>query len=187
MPNLCEDFFRNPTGHLLTIRCYPWSIGGRVTLLGDAAHAIVPFFGQGMNCAFEDVTVLNQCIDQIGLEKGWEPIFQQYQIQRKANADAIADMALENYIEMRSGVSDQNYLFRKSVATLLGQHFPDRFLTRYELVSFTNVPYVEARRRGEINDKIIDELIRDLPDRDLTKLNLTRAKELIDKYYPISL
>lgn len=184
MPTLCDDFFRNPTGHLLTVRCFPWSVGGRVALLGDAAHAIVPFFGQGMNCAFEDVTVLNECIEQIGLNNGWELIFKRYQSLRKPNAEAIADMALENYIEMRSGVSDENYLFRKSIATVLGKNFPERFLTRYELVSFTTVPYVEAKQRGEINDKIIDELIKELPDRDVNKLNLTLAKSLLDKYYP---
>jgi kynurenine 3-monooxygenase len=184
MPTLCEDFFRNPTGYLLTVRCFPWSVGGRLCLLGDAAHAIVPFFGQGMNCAFEDVTVLDECIGRIGLHDGWEPIFHEYEQLRKPNTEAIADMALENYIEMRSGVSDANYLFRKSVAHLLGQHFPERFLTRYELVSFTTVPYAEAKRRGEVNDKIIDELISELSDRDISKVNLVHAKALLDQYYP---
>ena len=159
MPTLLEDYFHNPTGSLVTIRCAPWILGDRIALLGDAAHAIVPFFGQGMNAAFEDCTALSDCIDQYAPD--WGQVFQQYQQQRKANSDAIATMALENYIEMRDKVADEEFLFRKAVEHHLEAHL-DSYRSRYELVSFTRVPYAEALRRGQENQRILRELTRGL-------------------------
>jgi kynurenine 3-monooxygenase len=182
MPALAEDFFANPTGNLLTVKCYPWSVEGKLTLLGDACHAVVPFFGQGMNCAFEDVRVLSEIIDEHGVGQ-WREIFAQYQASRKPNADAIADMALQNYIEMRDKVADKTFLFHKKVEALLGKSFPDTYRTRYELVSFTNEPYTEAVRRGEINQKIIDQLTAHIADYDTAKVDLDLAKKLIDEHY----
>ncbi|RMG58142.1 MAG: FAD-dependent monooxygenase [Bacteroidetes bacterium] len=159
MPTLLEDYFHNPTGSLVTIRCAPWILGDRIALLGDAAHAIVPFFGQGMNAAFEDCATMSACIDQYAPD--WGQVFEQYQQQRKENSDAIATMALENYIEMRDKVADEEFLFRKAVEHHLEAHL-DSYRSRYELVSFTRVPYAEALRRGQQNQAILAELTRGL-------------------------
>jgi len=153
IPNLVDDFFHNPTGHLLTVKCFPWS-EGNCLLMGDAAHAMVPFFGQGLNCAMQDVTVLFDTIEELGIDSGWKKIFDKYQTTRKPDSDDIADMAVENYFEMRSKVADDMYVFRKKIMTLLGNRFPERFATRYEMVTFSTMPYSEARRRGAISEEI---------------------------------
>lgn len=156
MPTLLEDFFSNPTGSLVTIKCEPWSVADKALLLGDAAHAIVPFFGQGMNCAFEDCTVLNECLEKFGND--WEKIFREFEMRRKVNSDAIADMALENFIEMRDKVADPKFLFRKQVELALEERFPDRFIPRYSMVSFHRIPYSEAQSRGRIQDDILSQI-----------------------------
>ncbi len=155
MPTLEEDFFDNPTGSLVTVRCFPWAIGEKVALLGDAAHAIVPFFGQGMNAAFEDCSILSECID--GADGDWEKAFSAYQISRKVNADAIAQMALENYIEMRDKVADDRFVFHKQVEHML-ERSHSTYKSRYEMVSFTRIPYAEAYRRGELNQQILERI-----------------------------
>ncbi len=156
MPTLLEDFFANPTGSLVTIKCEPWSVADKALLLGDAAHAIVPFFGQGMNCAFEDCSVLNECLEKFGSD--WEKIFREFESLRKVNTDAIADMALENFIEMRDKVADPKFLFRKQVELALEERFPDRFIPRYSMVSFHLLPYSVAQARGRIQDDILTKL-----------------------------
>ena len=156
MPTLEETFFANPTGSLATVRCRPWHAGGTVALLGDASHAIVPFFGQGMNCAFEDCTVLSECINRHGTD--WDKVYRAYDELRKPNADAIADLALENFIEMRDKVADAHFLLTKAVGLALEQRFPDRFVPKYSMVSFHRVPYAVAQRRGRIQDDILDLL-----------------------------
>lgn len=156
MPTLLDDYFTNPVGSLLTVKCWPWFMEDRACLLGDAAHAIVPFFGQGMNCAFEDCSVLDDCI---GRQEGdWKSIFADYAVRRKANADAIADLALENFIEMRDRVADERYLLKKKIEKQLADRFPDRFVPKYEMVSFHRIPYAEAMDRGRIQESILDEL-----------------------------
>ncbi|MEZ4826315.1 MAG: NAD(P)/FAD-dependent oxidoreductase [Bacteroidia bacterium] len=176
MPDLLEDFFRNPTSSLVTIRCFPWVWKDKVALIGDAAHAIVPFFGQGMNAAFEDCTVMNECIDRYGSD--WEEVFAVYQRERKDNADAIAKMALENFVEMRDTVADDRFLFLKKVEHLLGQHFVP-YYSRYELVSFSRVPYADAYRRGQINQEILEILTRDLTNID--EIDYKLAETLINE------
>jgi kynurenine 3-monooxygenase len=156
MPTLLEDFFANPTGSLVTIKCDPWSVENKALLLGDAAHAIVPFFGQGMNCAFEDCTVLNECLEKF--DDDWEKIFREFETLRKVNTDAIADMALENFIEMRDKVADPKFLFRKQVELALEERFPGRFIPRYSMVSFHRIPYSAAQSRGRIQDEILTKL-----------------------------
>jgi len=166
---------------LVTVRCYPWSIDSKCCLFGDAGHAIVPFFGQGMNAAFEDCNVFNQLLDEMG--NNWTEVFEKFQSIRKPNTDAIADMALENFIEMRDRVADPEFLFNKKVQHLLGNEFPGRFNSRYELVSFSNLPYQEALRLGKIGDMITSELTKDSGG-DINKIDLKKAKELIDKFLP---
>ena len=177
MPDLLEDYFDNPVGDLVTVRCDPWSYKDKVALVGDAAHAIVPFFGQGMNAAFEDCTELNACIGEFGAE-GWESVFANYQQRRVANANAIADMAIENYIEMRDKVGDERWLFRKEIEHQLEQKFPQKYISRYEMVSFTRTPYAEAYRKGEINEKILHTLAEGINSTE--KLNWSEAESLVN-------
>ncbi|HYD19017.1 MAG TPA: NAD(P)/FAD-dependent oxidoreductase [Patescibacteria group bacterium] len=159
MPRLTEDFFANPTGSLVTIKCAPWHYEGKALLIGDAAHAIVPFFAQGMNSGFEDCAALDALITTSRLD--WEKVFAAFSRQRKPNTDAIADMAVENFIEMRDSVSDPVFQLKKKVGFELEKRFPGKFIPRYSMVIFhPEIPYAEARDRGERQDKILDQLCR---------------------------
>ncbi|HEX6968624.1 MAG TPA: NAD(P)/FAD-dependent oxidoreductase [Micromonosporaceae bacterium] len=144
-PNLVDDYLHNPVGLLGTVRCSPWQVNGRVALLGDAAHAIVPFYGQGANCAFEDVVELDRCLDECGDD--WSAALPLYEARRKGNAEAIAQMALNNFVEMRDKVASPVYRIGKRVEHALERAFPGRYVSRYELVSFSTTPYVEVQRR----------------------------------------
>jgi kynurenine 3-monooxygenase len=156
MPTLLEDFASHPQGQLGTVHAASWHAGGRVLLLGDAAHAIVPFHGQGMNAAFEDCLALDALLDR---HDGWEERFAAFEQARRPNAAAIAQMALENYVEMRDTVRDAGYLRRKSIAMGLERRFPDRFIPRYSMVMFhPEIPYAEALRRGAVQAQILAEL-----------------------------
>ena len=146
MPTLVEDFQTNPTSSLVTVRCHPWHRDGRVVVIGDAAHAIVPFYGQGMNAAFEDCAVLDDCIDGYG--PGWAPVLDEFTRRRKTNADAIADLALRNFIEMRDKVGSRSFLLWKKIETTLHRLLPTTFTPLYNMVSFSNIPYAEAVTRA---------------------------------------
>ena len=154
--NLTDSFFENATGMLGTIRCSPWRHRGDAVVMGDAAHAIVPFHGQGMNAGFEDCVALDLCIGRYG--DNWNQVFAEFEANRKPDADAIADMALENYIEMRDTVRDPKFLLRKELAWKLEELYPDTFIPRYSMVMFHLLPYAEAYRRGKIQAAILDEL-----------------------------
>jgi kynurenine 3-monooxygenase len=156
MPDLAGNFFANPTGTMVTIKCSPWHVDGRTLLLGDAAHAIVPFFGQGMNCAFEDCTYLLGLLDRIGPD--WAQLFPEFEGSRKADTDAIADLALENFIEMRDRVADPRFLFRKKVELELEKRYPGTFVPKYAMVTFHRTPYSVAAGRGAIQDRMLGEL-----------------------------
>ncbi|RMG38574.1 MAG: FAD-dependent monooxygenase [Methanobacteriota archaeon] len=160
MPTLKHDFFANPTGNLVTVKCSPWHVGGKALLLGDAAHAIVPFYGQGMNCAFEDCTMLNHLIDKYGTD--WEKVFREYEKQRKKDTDAIADLALDNFIEMRDKVADPVFQTKKKIELLLEQQFPGRFISKYGMVTFHRTPYSIAKKRGEAQEQILMDIARNI-------------------------
>ncbi len=156
MPSLTQDFAANPQGQLGTVHLTPWHVGGSVLMLGDAAHAIVPFHGQGMNAAFEDCSVLDSLLDR---HSKWEPLFAEFSALRRPNATAIATMALENYTEMRDTVLDAGFVRRKEIAMDLERRFPDRFIPRYSMVMFhPEIPYAEALRRGAIQAEILLKL-----------------------------
>ncbi len=156
MPTLCDDFFANPESSLVTVKCSPW-VRNTTALIGDAAHAIVPFYGQGMNCGFEDCSVLMECVD---VSSSWKQALALYQAYRKQDADAIADLAVENFVEMRDKVADEHFLLRKKLEAFLHAQYPDRFIPLYTLVTFSaHVPYHEAQRIGRENDVIIDLLV----------------------------
>jgi kynurenine 3-monooxygenase len=174
MPHLVEEFTAHPQGQLGTVYTKPWHIGGQVLLLGDAAHAIVPFHGQGMNAAFEDCLILDSLMDR---HDSWEILFADFERSRVPNTAAIAQMALENYVEMRDSVRDPAYIRRKALAMELERRFPDRFIPRYSMVMFhPEIPYAEALRRGEVQVRILEEL--DDPSAP-GKLDLHRAQALI--------
>jgi kynurenine 3-monooxygenase len=156
MPQLQENFFANPTGSMVTVKCSPWHVGGKALLLGDAAHAIVPFFGQGLNCGFEDCTVLLELLDRYGSR--WEQVFTEFECARKENTDAIADLAVENFIEMRDRVADPRFLFRKKVELALEAKYPGLFVPKYAMVTFHRIPYSVAERRGKVQDRMLAEL-----------------------------
>jgi len=156
MPNLAKDFPNNPTGVMGTVKCRPWHIGGRAMLLGDAAHAIVPFFGQGMNCGFEDCSALGELLDK---HMEWEAMFAELETRRKPNADAIADMALENFVEMRDTVADTKFQLKKQIGFELEKRYPGQFIPRYAMVVFhPEIPYADAKQRSEAQDKILEAL-----------------------------
>lgn len=174
IPDLVEAFFSRPTGGMVTVKCSPWRVGGRTLVLGDAAHAIVPFFGQGMNCGFEDCVVLDRLL---GKHSRWEDVFTDFERLRKTNADAIADMAVENFIEMRDSVGNPRFLLEKAVEKTLLNAFPGEFVSRYTLVSFSRVPYRLAYEVGAIAGGIVSELSEGLTRAE--DVNLERAGQLI--------
>lgn len=160
MPDLVTQFFENPVGRMVTVRCSPWNVGGRSLLVGDAAHAIVPFFGQGMNCGFEDCVVLDALMESRGGD--WETVFSEFSRDRKSDADAIAALALENFVEMRDRVADPQFLLRKAVEKILEEKFPGRFVSRYSMVTFSRAPYREALRQGKLQEEMFAQLCKGL-------------------------
>ena len=160
MPTLNYDFFHNPTGSLMTVKCFPWTNGNSM-LIGDAAHAIIPFYGQGMNCGFEDCTILNELIDYC--DHDWNKIMPMFEASRKPNSDAIADLAKLNFIEMRDLVADPQFQFKKKIAAKVSEVFPDKFIPVYTMVSFSHLPYSEALKEYRRQDDILSETIL-LPD-----------------------
>ncbi|OYU97289.1 MAG: kynurenine 3-monooxygenase [Bacteroidetes bacterium B1(2017)] len=159
MPTLLDDFFSNPTSSLVTVRCYPWVKGDKLALMGDAAHAVVPFYGQGMNCSFEDVVVLDECIEKYGND--WNKVFDEYQKLRKPNADAISELAIQNYTEMAEKVGDKHFLHKKHIEHDLSDLYPDKFKSQYELTTFSLSPYKYALDMGKKNDALLEKIIAD--------------------------
>jgi len=158
MPALTHEFFEHPTASLVTVRCYPWTHGDDVLLLGDAAHAIVPFYGQGMNAGFEDCSVLNALLDQHG-DLAWPTIFAEFQAQRKPNADAMADLALYNFAEMRDRVADPRFLLQKKIEAKIAGQFPGLWSPLYSQVTFSHTPYAEAWAAGQRQDAVMARLM----------------------------
>ena len=153
MPTLLQDFKDNPTGSLVTIRCAPWFYVDKVALVGDAAHAVVPFYGQGMNAAFEDCVVLNECLEKFPSDR--ERAFAEYFVSRKENADALADLAIGNFIEMRDKTASRTFRAKKKLDHMLEAALPGVYLPLYTMVTFTRIPYAEAARRARRQDRIV--------------------------------
>lgn len=177
IPRLREDFFDHPTGHLGTVRAQPWNVEGRVTLIGDAAHAVVPFFGQGMNCGFEDCAVLDDLLN--AHDDDWDAALPEYSRKRKVAADAIADLALENFVEMRDRVGDPAFLLRKQVEHRLEQALPQEFRSRYAMVVYSAIPYDQVRALGRLQDGILDTLCAGLTRAE--DVDLAHARRLIQQ------
>src|SRR5438045_9675616 len=153
MPALLEDFRANPTGSLVTIRCAPWYYREKVCLVGDAAHAVVPFYGQGMNAAFEDCVVLDECLEKFTQDR--QRAFAEYFERRKVNADALADLALENFIEMRDKTASRAFRAKKKLDHFLEATLPRIYLPLYTMVTFTRIPSAHAARRARVQDWIV--------------------------------
>lgn len=178
MPTLLDDFFINPTGALATIKCSPWHVDGKMLLLGDASHAIVPFFGQGMNCGFEDCSELADRLPDAGGSVNWETLFTEIEAARKPNTDAIADMAVENFVEMRDSVADPQFQLKKQVGFELEKRWPEKFIPRYSMVIFhPEIPYAEARRRSEAQAVLLDELCAGISGPD--EVDWNKAEKLV--------
>ncbi|KGO86366.1 kynurenine 3-monooxygenase [Flavobacterium rivuli WB 3.3-2 = DSM 21788] len=158
IPNLVEDFFKNPTSTLVTMKCYPWTFEDKVALIGDACHAIVPFYGHGMNAGFEDITILNQMIQQYGDD--WTTIFKEYEKSRKPNADAIAELSYRNFMEMSSKTADDKFHLQKKIEKHFSEKYPDKWLPLYSRVTFSFRPYSEALALGDRQKAIMDEVMK---------------------------
>ncbi|HUH29535.1 NAD(P)/FAD-dependent oxidoreductase [Gelidibacter sp.] len=160
MPNLIEDFFTNPTSPLGTVKCSPWHYKGNTLLMGDAAHAIVPFYGQGMNASFEDVSVFDKVLDEG--HKDWETIFKTYEKNRKRDTDAIADLAIDNFHEMKGHVNNAIFREKRNLEMALEKNFPNDYSSKYSLVTFNeDISYYEAMLRGRAQDKAILNMLAD--------------------------
>lgn len=163
-PTFADDYFRNPSSSLVTVRCWPWQYQGKVVILGDASHAIVPFYGQGMNAAFEDCKSLaGHLATNPDTVAGRTAALEAFQKERKPNADAIADMALENFVEMRDKVGSPAFLYRKRVEQALHHAMPDTVTPQYNLVSFSTVPYAQAQQAGTRVAALIDRVVESVP------------------------
>jgi kynurenine 3-monooxygenase len=160
MPNLVEDFFENPTAPLGTVKCSPWHYKGNTLLMGDAAHAIVPFYGQGMNASFEDVVEFDQVLD--AFEGDWETVFKTYEKTRKKDTDAIADLAIDNFHEMKDHVANPIFQEKRKLEMALEENFPNDYSSKYSMVTFNeNMGYREAMLRGRAQDKAILNMLAD--------------------------
>jgi len=158
MPDVDEEYFQNPTSSLCIIRCEPWNFDDQIMLMGDSAHAIVPFYGQGMNSGFEDCAVFAEMLEEYGDD--WEGLFRDFAKLRKPDGDAIADLALQNYIEMRDLVGDPMFLLRKKIENRIYDKHPDKWMPLYSQVTFSHIRYSEALATGKKQDKIMAEVMK---------------------------
>ena len=157
MPNLKTEFFKNPTAALINVECYPW-VQGNSLLIGDASHAMVPFYGQGMNCGFEDCYILNELIEKLGTNS-WELVFEKFQKKRKPDTDAICQLAMDNFIEMRDSVADPKFQLRKRIEAKLHELYPKEWIPLYTMVTFSDMGYAEAYAQGKLQDAIMDKVM----------------------------
>ena len=176
IPDVLKEFENNPTGKLGTIKCYPWSYKGNTLLLGDSSHAIVPFYGQGMNASFEDVYVFDNVLNQF--EGDWLTVFSEFQKQRKIDTDAIADLAIDNYYEMRDHVANRLFKEKRIVEMNLEKYFPTEYFSKYSLVTFNEyIGYHEAMTKGRAQDKVLLKMA----ENPMYSSSLQMSKELMNK------
>lgn len=161
IPDLTTDYFKNPTSSLVTTQCFPWTYKDKVALIGDAAHAIVPFYGQGMNAGFEDISEMAKQMAALGDD--WLTVFKNYEAIRKPNADAIAELSFRNFMEMSSDTAKENFLLQKKIEAKFTKKHPDKWLPLYDRVTFSLAPYTEALAIGDQQHKIMEEVMA-LPD-----------------------
>ncbi len=158
MPDLIERYTQNPMSTLMTVRCEPWNHKDQVLLLGDAAHAMVPFYGQGMNCGFEDCTVLNEMLEEAN--GNWDGLLDRFSAQRVPDGNAIIDLALDNYIEMRDLTSDPNFLLQKKIEAKFANLYPNKWMPLYSQVTFSDTRYSDAYRNGKRQDALMKQILK---------------------------
>jgi kynurenine 3-monooxygenase len=177
IPDLQAEYFGNPTGKLGTVRCDRWVLENRCLLLGDAAHGIVPFQGQGMNAGFEDCSELCRLLDKYGDD--WSQALKEFETIRIPNANAIADMALENYVTMRDSVNDPRFVLKRAIGFELERMSPDRFIPKYSMIMFHRIPYAVVYARGLIQEEILEKIADTSPAGDATRFDRQLASRLI--------
>ncbi|ALU75318.1 kynurenine 3-monooxygenase [Tenacibaculum dicentrarchi] len=178
IPNIKEEFLNNPTGALGTVKCSPWHYKNKTILLGDAAHAIVPFYGQGMNASFEDITIFDAVLNEnLG---DWETVFKTYEKARKENTDAIADLAIDNFQEMKNHVANPLFKEKRILEMALEKEFPEEYFSKYSMVTFKDdIPYAQAMKKGRAQDKALLNLVADSDFKHTTDLKY--LKEILQK------
>jgi kynurenine 3-monooxygenase len=178
MPNLVQEFFGNPTGHLSTIKCAPWYYKDQCLLIGDAAHGIIPFFGQGMNSAFEDCRILDELLSEY--QDDWARVLPVFYRQRKVNTDAIAELSMDNYREIHSDIRSPKFNLQKQVEHELMLRYPSQYISMHVLVMFTNTPYSQAMAIGHLQTKLLEEICSSISS--FEKLDWSKVDELIHNY-----
>lgn len=178
MPNLVTEFFANPVGHMSTIKCSPWYYRDECLLIGDAAHGIIPFFGQGMNSAFEDCRILDELLDQYNDD--WGRVMPVFYGQRKINTDAVAQMSIDNYHEIHSDVRNPMFILQKQVERQLMSRYPDRYVSKHVLVMFSNTPYARAMAHGTLQSQFLNQICSAITD--VKELNWQKIDELMGDY-----
>ena len=158
IPDLVNDFFKNPTSYLVTMKCFPWTFSDKVALIGDACHAIVPFYGHGMNSGFEDITTLKEMMEKYGDD--WANLLNDYENSRKPNTDAIAELSFRNFMEMSSKTADEKFLLQKKIEKWFSDKHPDKWMPLYSRVTFSLQPYSEALAIGDFQNKIMEEIMK---------------------------
>ncbi|HPK09549.1 MAG TPA: FAD-dependent monooxygenase [Saprospiraceae bacterium] len=177
MPDLVEDYHQNPSSSLGTIKCFPWSVDRRSLIMGDAAHAVVPFYGQGMNASFEDVTVLDELMAKHG--EDWDSIITEYDDKRKPDADAIGDLAVDNFYEMRDATKDPVFGKKRAIELQLENLYPD-YYAKYSLVTFNeDISYHEAMTQGRFQDEVLMNFARGIDD--VSKVDISKVKAMMDE------
>lgn len=178
MPNLVNEFFENPTGHMSTIKCTPWYYKDECLLIGDAAHGIIPFFGQGMNSAFEDCRILDELLDEY--HDDWSKVMPAFYEQRKVNTDAVAKMSMDNYHEIHSDIRNPKFMLQKKIERELMHRYPDRYVSKHVLVMFTNTPYAQAMAQGELQTALLNEIC--LSIKEINEINWHEIDKLMLDY-----
>ncbi len=187
MPTLLDDFSNNPTSALVTTKCFPWTYWDKVALVGDSAHAIVPFYGQGMNAGFEDVFILDQIIEKFG-DQNWQTIFEEYQISRKPNADAIAELSYRNFMEMSSKTAVPLFILQKKIEKKFSLAYPNLWIPLYSRVTFSNKPYADALQIGDIQETIMQDImsIPDIESKWDSDIIMNKIKTRIEKLQTVN-
>ena len=178
MPDLVGEFMHNPTGNLSTIKCSPWYFEDQCLLIGDAAHGLVPFFGQGMNSAFEDCRILNEMLDRY--KDDWKQVMPAFFESRKVNTDAVAEMSMDNYHEIQTDIRDAKFNLKKQTEQELMHRYPERYVSKHVLVMFSNTPYIVAKKQGQLQNELLNKICAKV--RGIDEINWNDVAFLMEDY-----
>lgn len=178
MPDLINEYRNHPIGNLSTVKCSPWYFGDQCLLIGDAAHGLVPFFGQGMNSAFEDIRILNEFLDQY--EDNWQQVLPAFYASRKPNTDAVALMSMDNYHEIQNDIRDERFNLKKQTEQELMHRYPNRYISKHVLVMFTNTPYAKAKAYGDVQSELLESICAKV--KNSKEIDWKQVDKLMDQY-----